>query len=208
MSYEHDKFEHEGYTVRIMQDEDCESPREWDNLGVILHGSRDYNLGTHIREWEDEYELAYDEPPSSWQDWAKFVMEHRGATHVLPVYAYIHGGITISAGEGMSSGNPFHCPWDSGLIGIIFDTAESRETCGTPPERIVDCLKGEIETYDQYLRGDVYGYIVGDEDDDHIESCWGFYGEDEAASEGRSTAEWLAEKRRKEDEKIRRCMAL
>jgi hypothetical protein len=46
------------------------------------------------------------------------------------------------------------------------------------------CLLAEVMTYDQYLTGDVYGFIVEerDEDDDsdweETDSCWGFYGSD------------------------------
>lgn len=56
-------------------------------------------------------------------------------------------------------------------------------------------MEGEVETYDQYVRGNVYGYILtkkvieqekcphcGEvireyEDEDEIDSCWGFYGD-------------------------------
>lgn len=45
-------------------------------------------------------------------------------------------------------------------------------------------LEGEIETLDQYLRGDVYGFEVVEvekcdkecEHEKHIDSCWGFFG--------------------------------
>lgn len=43
-------------------------------------------------------------------------------------------------------------------------------------------LQGEVETYDMYLQGEVYGYVVDEledeEDDDwneNTDSCWGFY---------------------------------
>ena len=38
-------------------------------------------------------------------------------------------------------------------------------------------LLGEVETYDQYLRGNVYGYVI-EKDGDHIDSCWGYFGDD------------------------------
>ena len=45
-------------------------------------------------------------------------------------------------------------------------------------------LVGEVEVYDQYLRGEVFGYqvFIFDEETDvweeTDESCWGFYGDD------------------------------
>ncbi len=42
--------------------------------------------------------------------------------------------------------------------------------------------QGEVETYDQYLRGEVYGYKIDGDGD----SCWGFYGQEECISEAKS----------------------
>lgn len=108
----------------------------------------------------------------------------------LPLYLYDHSGITISTG-------PFSCPWDSGQIGFIYvdrQTAEreygadpdkfpmtlntpmGERTFGSFDEFVAYCLKNEVETYDQYLRGEVYGFVLFDEDEKEIDSCWGFYG--------------------------------
>jgi hypothetical protein len=59
-------------------------------------------------------------------------------------------------------------------------------------DRVTEYLKGDVETYDQYLRGDVYGYRVfkvetcelGCEHEEELDSCWGFYGEEECMKEG------------------------
>ena len=39
------------------------------------------------------------------------------------------------------------------------------------------CLEAEVEEYDTYLRGEVYGYIV-QKDGTDLDSCWGMYGLD------------------------------
>ena len=39
-------------------------------------------------------------------------------------------------------------------------------------------MKGEIEIYDYFIRGDVFGFQVLDEDEEVIDSCYGFYGDD------------------------------
>ena len=58
-------------------------------------------------------------------------------------------------------------------------------------EQVVEYLKGEVETYDNYLQNQVYGFIVKkngvtiDEDgeiDDVLDSCLGFYGYDHKKS--------------------------
>jgi hypothetical protein len=50
-----------------------------------------------------------------------------------------------------------------------------------------DILLEEVEVYDQYLSGDVYGFVLkelqtcptcNDVNEEVIDSCWGFYGGD------------------------------
>ena len=155
-----------GKTVEIQQDEDPESPREWDNLGTILYSSDRYMLGDKRVDADEIKQIA-----------------SRNDVIALPVYAYIHSGVTVNT-------TGFECPWDSGQCGIIyvdFETIRKEFGCKyitkTVRTKIMSILRGEIETFDQYLRGDVYGYVVLDENGFTTgESCWGFYGE-EAAKE-------------------------
>ena len=52
--------------------------------------------------------------------------------------------------------------------------------------KVEEYLKNEVEIYDQYLTGDVYGFDLvkvstcdeGHEHEESIDSCWGFYGSD------------------------------
>ena len=43
-------------------------------------------------------------------------------------------------------------------------------------EKAENLLRSEVETYDQYLRGECYGYQLY-EDGEEIDSCWGFLGD-------------------------------
>ena len=103
---------------------------------------------------------------------------------VLPLYLYDHSGITMSTGR-------FSCMWDSGQVGIIVcdkDTIE-KEFAGCT-DKAEHALVSEVELYDDYLTGNVWGFIAEerevedgadlDDDEDWIEtdSCWGFYGSD------------------------------
>lgn len=102
----------------------------------------------------------------------------------LMLYLYDHSGITMSW-------KPFSCPWDSGVVGVIYVTKEDIvKEYGSDSidsrKRAFECLKDEVREYDQYLTGDVWGYIIKDENDDHVDSCWGFYGRDYCVTEGES----------------------
>ncbi|SHF15500.1 hypothetical protein SAMN02745133_01946 [Desulforamulus putei DSM 12395] len=44
--------------------------------------------------------------------------------------------------------------------------------------RAVQLLQSEVETYSQWLEGDVYGFVLKDAEGNEIDSCWGFYGTD------------------------------
>jgi len=70
-------------------------------------------------------------------------------------------------------------------------------------ERTRDCIKGEIETFQHYLEGEVYGYIAHLPDDhpddlinpdDYNDSCWGYYGRDSVEESAKSEARYLAER--------------
>jgi len=45
--------------------------------------------------------------------------------------------------------------------------------------------QSEVETYDQFLRGEVYGYKI----DDNGDSCWGYYGQEECMAEAKSVVD-------------------
>ena len=177
-----EQYEHSGIDIQIFQDEHGDSPREWDNLGTIAYCSSDYILGDKPMSVEEMQEIAEDD-----------------SYLCLPVYAYIHGGVTISTGA-------FSCPWDSGQCGIIYvakddeQVKQYQKTEGVIDSHLqaIKCLENEIKTYDQYFTGDVYGYIVA-EDQEH-ESCWGFYGMEDVKAEAESIADWIVEDRRKKRE--------
>jgi hypothetical protein len=150
-----------------MADHDPESPREWDNLGTMVCWHNRYNLG------DEDGEREYGTPEA----FLDFIGDD---VIILPLYLYDHSGITMN-----TSG--FSCPWDSGQVGYIYVTLEDvrKEYNWTRitkerRERIEKYLTGEVETYDTYLRGEVYGFDIIREDEDgeevDIDSCWGFYG--------------------------------
>ena len=99
---------------------------------------------------------------------------------VKPLYIYDHSGITIST-------KPFSCRWDSGQYGWIvlpkevyaknFPTFRGRWT-KKQLEAADKVIEAEVEVFDQYLRGDVYGFRVLDKEGEEEDSCWGFYGDD------------------------------
>jgi hypothetical protein len=164
-----------GYTLRILTDDNPDSPADWDNLGQIAYSSSRYTLGTEAVSKDRLDEIA-----AGIED---------GSLIGLPVYAYVHSGATIST-------SPFGCRWDSGQSGFVYCSASDAEDewAGDPHFRAnaLRVLQGEVETFDQYLRGDVYGYTITDKDGDEVDSCWGYYGIEYAEEEARSALNYWA----------------
>lgn len=183
--------EYEGYIIR---DEDPQNPRtEWDNLGRMVCCHQRYNLGDtdDVSAWVRRSGNA-----GNWTAIEKHLREEEDAALILPLYLYDHGGLTMSTG-------PFGDRWDSGQVGFIYVThaALDREysTPGCTREialgRAHNQLEAEVATYDAYLRGDVYGWQILDCDGNHVDGCFGFFGDDgrrSAMGEMRYALEHLA----------------
>jgi hypothetical protein len=99
----------------------------------------------------------------------------------LPLSLYDHSGLTIWVGSPS-------CPWDSGYVGIVHASASKvKAEFNGDRDKAIACMKSEVETYDQYLRGDVYGFTITDtENDIEVESCWGVYGLNDCIAEAKA----------------------
>ena len=107
----------------------------------------------------------------------------------LPLYLYDHSGITMNTGG-------FSDRWDSGQVGYIYTDKKTIIDCGGKIRnekgnyvKITDknwkkaayqWMQGEVDEYDMYLTGEVYGVITEEynaEDDgwEEKDSCWGFF---------------------------------
>ena len=153
---------------KIVQDEYVNSPRDDDNLGTIYHWHKRSNLGDIDLSGKGPIEISdYVGPDDLY----------------LPVYCYEHGSIALST-------TPFSCSFDSSQVGFIaISQAKIIEefTADYDLIKIKGYLENEIKTFNQYLNNEVYGYELiqvntcehcGHGDDEIIDSCYGFYGDD------------------------------
>ena len=176
------------YRIDIIPDFEPQNPRVWDeNFGTMVCFSRRYNLGDEHDYKSGDY--------SGWEEIENAIVRNENVGAILPLYLYDHSGITINT-------TGFSCPWDSGQIGFIFVSKEKiREEYGVKyvTQKVRDkaekLLLGEVETYDQFLRGDIYGYrITNTETDTEIDSCWGFYGSDYCMEEAKGILHYYLKK--------------
>jgi hypothetical protein len=155
----------DGNKVVVLIDEDCASPREHDNVGVFLTWDR-----KSVSPDKNSYKCGVDfeDACKSWD------------VLILPVYKYEHGVVIFST-------TPFSCPFDSGQVGYIYcEKDKVVEVWGDySPEsqqKALNCLRLEVETYSDWANGYCYGFKKYDkyneDDEEEIDSCYGFIGLD------------------------------
>lgn len=162
------------YKISVRYDEYVDdSPRDWDNLGVMACAHKRYKLG------DDKNKVGYDfgsqlAVEGSWDEMEEWIKIHQDPVVIKSIYMMDHSGVTLST-------SPFSCPWDSGRVGFIYVTSESVKKAYNiefiTPEIIVkavEALDVEVSIYNRYLQGDVYGYTI-EHNGTELESCWGYY---------------------------------
>ncbi len=166
------------FHVSVVYDDDGQAanPRDWDNLGTLAGSSR------HSTVYEEEY-------ASAGEAW-RATRESVGALLAFP----------IRVEDGYHGSNIYECDWDD-ADGIYYVPMSKvlEEWPGTLGERIKAaraCLATELETLSAWCQGEVYGYVVTDDQGEEVDSCWGFVGEDSyAMEEGRAIAMHLEAQR-------------
>jgi hypothetical protein len=176
---------YKGHTIQIFYDEDPADPwRDWDNFGYMVLSHRRYTFPNDIGLKPQDV--------SSLVDVIEYLETEHDAKVILPIYMYEHGGIAVKVGHGFSD------PWDSGQIGFIIATGDQiRKEYGVKRisrkvlEKVEDLLRSEAKIWGAYVSGDVYGYMVLDDDGEVLDSCWGFYGDyDYPISEAKDHIDW------------------
>lgn len=158
-----------GLTARIFIDELPENPRtSFDNFGTMVCFHRRYTLGDQTEYKSHNYD--------SLDELAKDIKATEKDVVMLPVYLLDHSGISVST-------TPFGCPWDSGQIGFIFVSKEKirqeynvKKVTKKLLKTVQELLSSEVNTYNQYLTGDVYRYEISDSNGNETDSCCGYFG--------------------------------
>ena len=197
MSYEFHSEEYKGCTIRIVQDESREDPRTdyehlgtmipWDNerRGYVCKDMTDYDreefirslaadqlavreklIGKEYSRFEDTDEDDPDfMPPPDPDD----LIEMACFDNVILPYNYYSG----------SQGGVREGDWElcTGYIYIPMDVARANWS-GTDEEiraAAEACLRAELSELDNWVNGNVAGWIAEDPDGETIESVWGYY---------------------------------
>lgn len=202
-----EKGDYKGYVIKLIRDTGAINPRDKDfDEGIISHMvcfHKRYDLGDKNEHESDEF--------NGWDDIKQHLTKKHDAFIILPLYLYDHSGITMRTYS-------FNDHWDAGQVGFIYITKEAiKKNMGRPnptnknphaftsikhinkadQERITKSLIGEVQVYDDYLTGNVCGFIVEDEEGECVDSCWGYYGREgvkDAIAEAKNVIDHLHER--------------
>lgn len=175
-------------------------PRYADNAGTMVFFHGRYDLVNESGYRKEDY--------NSWGELQQAILEDNPGAIVLPVWMYEHGSVALKVGSFQGSLPQGHAEFDSGQIGFIYISRETiKHEWGDGPdadEKAEAYLRGEVAEYGAYLEGDVFGWVLKDENDDVVDSCWGYVGDrDYAWGEAVGAAEYI----KAEDEQAERKVA-
>ena len=144
-------------TLKIEQDTDATSPSDWEDKDLFLVAN---HRQCYIPE-PGEKRIPSD-PETLCSPYLK-------SHWIFPLEAYIHSGVCLSlSGEG----NFPDRQWDVSQLGFVFVAKKEWRLRKSARK----AAESKVEEWNQYLSGDVWGYVIEDENGEHIDSCWGFYG--------------------------------
>lgn len=190
------------HVLNIEQDVDSEDPRNWEPLATMLCWHRGYSLGDE-NNYDDIHDVLYDlckqygldadsicayrdDENTAKQRDGRIMEDLKDHVCIKFLYLYDHGGITIST-------DSFRDPWDSGIVGIIYldkDTTIKEQVTADEIswyEVASSIIEEEVDTYDQWIKGEVYGFTLetldkcphcNQEVREFVDSMGGFYGND------------------------------
>lgn len=175
-----EKINYKGFTITIDTDEVTTDPREWDAVGTIYSNHRDYSPDDHsIKELMGKYDV------DCMADLTEKLTENK--VPFVPIYAYIHSGISLSTSDDKY---PFNDRWDSGLFGLIVGDKEKFDECFDGGD-IKKYLRDQVELLNKYYNNDFYRFEVEDDEGDTMDCCGGYCSEEDALSDAKeSVDEW------------------
>jgi len=178
------------FRLSVRYDTDAQSPRDWDNLGIMACWDDRYNV-------PNETGLDIYNRFDGWQEFKQHLEKECDAVFIHGIDLYAHSGVAYHLVKNPKLGE---ADGFSGCIcGFIYITRKKfKDEYGVDfdegnadhCQKLTVNFKAEIDCYGQYANGEVYGWCVEQLDYNNgdwipLDSCWGYYEQDEAENEGK-----------------------
>ena len=158
-------IEYKGYKIEIIQDQTQESPNDWRDTDLFLvyqHRNfnvekegfcpRNINLHLSLSKTIKDYPVLNVERWEEINDELSTIPNYSKDYFIFPVEAYIHSGVSLSLFNGKKK-----CMFDSSVTGFIL---VARAIIDDDSDQAQLCAEGLIENWNSYLSGDVYGFVI------------------------------------------------
>jgi len=151
------------YRIEVIQDDQPQSPDDWDNEDAfVVYDHRQFGVTRKGFNPRDIFDHSHEHKNKLFDGYFFFVL-----------YAYIHSGVVLSVGDH----NFPDARWDVSSTGYVL---VKKQKYTYTREAAFKMAQSITEEWNTYLCGDVWGFKITDmEDDTEVDSCWGFYGEEE-----------------------------
>jgi len=151
------------YRIEVIQDDLPQSPDDWDNEDAfVVYKHRQFDVERKGFDPRDIFDHSHEHKNKLFDGYFFFVL-----------YAYIHSGVVLSVGDH----NFPDARWDVSSTGYVLVKKQKHTYTREAAFKMAQSITEEWNTY---LCGDVWGFKITDmEDDTEVDSCWGFYGEEE-----------------------------
>lgn len=194
-------FEHAGFTVGLYVDEEPQTPADWDTLGTMHY----FDRRDALQGWE--YGGVGDEASTRFAEHERpglIVRWLRANGELAVLFRFEDWGSSVMRVRVLGDDEDERA---TGYISCSFERAAaefSEAPGGAINERARACLVSEVETWNAMLEGRVVGYVVTDAAGEHVDSCWGFYPDNDDDGDG---YEWVRAEARGSAEAYRKIRA-
>jgi hypothetical protein len=156
----------------IEYDENCDSPREWSNLGYFITVDRNYHSPDKNENIESIVKHSGEVAESQAEHIALIenAINKQGNEKVLAIYPivkYEHSGISYSLGT-------IH-NFDYSNNGFYIITEKTQKEVGVLKKNWEKCIKNELEVFNKWINGECYQFCLYNEQGEVEDSCGGFY---------------------------------
>ena len=160
--------------LEIYYDQDAESPREWDgNLGYFITVDRGVKSPDQENDIIKEIVRRTGEEAESGAEHIRMITggieqdTNEKVIAIFPIVKYEHSGVVYKLGKVFG--------FDYSNNGFYIITDKTQKDSGVKKKDFEKVIKAELDIYNNWINGEVYGFNLYDENGEEVDSLSGFF---------------------------------